>query len=52
MVDFNDAALKSRTYDEYRDTLCAAAEPSYLGLGVYGAGRAMRSLTGNLRSLK
>lgn len=51
VVDFNEAALRSRTYDEYRVAL-GAIDPGYVGLGVHGQGQAVRSLTGNLRSLK
>jgi hypothetical protein len=51
VVDFNGAAYQSKTYDQYQDLL-GATELSYLGLGMHGSAKPLRSLTGNLRSLK
>lgn len=51
VIDFNDAAKESRVYDEYRERLLSGAS-GYLGLALIGRKKAVRSITGNLRSLR
>ncbi|MFC4563608.1 DUF2000 domain-containing protein [Nocardiopsis mangrovi] len=51
VVDFNDAARLSRNYGEYKERL-AAGSAGYLGLALHGSRKAVRSISGNLKSLR
>jgi hypothetical protein len=51
VIDFNDAARDSKTYDEYEGTL-AGRSVSYLGLALYGPKKQVNSVAGNLRNLR
>jgi hypothetical protein len=51
VIDFNDAARNSRVYDEY-ETRLLSEDLGYLGLALYGPRKAVKSLSGNLRSLR
>lgn len=51
VIDFNDAARNSRSYSEYEQQLLA--EPvGYLGLALFGARKSVKSVSGNLKSLR
>ncbi|WP_242907203.1 DUF2000 domain-containing protein [Actinomadura terrae] len=51
VIDFNEAARNSRTYDEYEKRL--STEPiGYLGLALHGPKKAITSVSGNLKSLR
>ncbi len=51
VIDFNDAARQSRNYDEYKEKL-SGKPVGYLGLALYGKKQAIRSIAGNLKSLR
>ncbi len=51
VIDFNDAAQYSKTYDEYESRLLSGTR-SYLGLALCGPKKPVLSITGNLRSLR
>lgn len=51
VIDFNDAARNSHSYDEYERNLLAE-DTDYLGLALYGPRKAVKSLSGNLKSLR
>lgn len=51
VLDFNSAAQLSRTYPEYERRL-QADHLEYLGLALFGAAKAVTSLTGNLKGLR
>ncbi|MFB9991617.1 DUF2000 domain-containing protein [Deinococcus oregonensis] len=53
-VDFTTLPQRARTYDEYASALSAASPEAldYLGLALYGPGKAVRRVTGSLPLLK
>lgn len=51
VIDFNDAAHASATYDEYEKHMLAKPV-AYLGLALCGPKKQILSVTGNLRSLQ
>jgi hypothetical protein len=51
VIDFNEAAHSSATYNEYEKKL-RAMHMSYLGLALCGAKKQVLSVTGNLKSLR
>ncbi|WP_175454946.1 DUF2000 domain-containing protein [Actinopolyspora saharensis] len=51
VLDFNDAARNSRSYDEYEQKLLTESI-GYLGLALFGARKAVKSVSGNLKSLR
>ncbi|MHA6799833.1 DUF2000 domain-containing protein [Salinifilum ghardaiensis] len=51
VIDFNDAARNSRSYGEYEQRL-QVGPVGYLGLALFGARKAVKSVSGNLKSLR
>jgi hypothetical protein len=51
VIDFNDAARSSRSYDEYEQQLLSGSV-GYLGLALFGPRKAVKSLSGNLKSFR
>lgn len=54
LVDFTDAAQRTRTYDDYTEQLASTAEPElrYLGIALHGPKNLVRRLTGSLPLLR
>jgi hypothetical protein len=54
LFDFAAPAQESRTYPDYQERMAAtpADELAYLGIGLYGAQRTVKKLTGNLALLR
>lgn len=54
LVDFTDAAQRSRTYDEYSSRMAtlSAAELRYIGIGIIGHKKSINKYSGSLKLLR
>ncbi|SFD85094.1 hypothetical protein SAMN04487819_10483 [Actinopolyspora alba] len=51
VIDFNEAARSSRSYDEYEKNIRMDGM-GYLGIALHGPRKAVKSISGNLKSLR